>query len=1577
MNYRKLFFVFLLALSPFLYSDKKESSPKQNQKKIAILIGINHYGKEIEPLNYSASDSEKMKAILDEEYEIILLNDHRSDEFKPTYRNFQKQWEEALKKSPTTLLFYFSGHGFLNHEKKNALAMQDIKLFEPTEDEAKNEIFFHSENAILVEKLTEDIANYKIPKAIFLLDACRTSVPLRKDGKLKGSISGEAKSVFEDFPPEVKQAKGVAIITASEKEKPSKEYNELEGGLFTEYVVKALSGEVQDQNPEEYVTVEKLLGYTKDSMSKFQKKKDVPTDKLQAPSFITKEGKNNEKILILEKRPKDLPSPEEFLFFNRLKEKIRGKLTFYKNGFRKKLQFFQEVKKKAEGEEGYLRTPRDLDGIAEVEYEYEKNKKFFASQRKLGGDAIEFKSGLLLRDKSDGEKRAGWYYAAPTSDDPLETADKEAKFVRRTYDFNGNLLKEETYKNQKDLAPDESGIARSVRAYDINGNKTLEEYYDKDNQLTENSDQVARYVYTYDTNGRVLSEEFFGKDGNYIETKDEGIARVSYSWKQYTEKGKIIWRLERREYRGKDLKLKNKKGTRLALVKYKYDSQGRITEQAFFDEEEKPTNIEIEVSPSGEFWEGELREIGIWTDEKAKKEEKERYKRRQEEEKKLLLISDILQTELKDKRSLKIEMSKREWKYDERGNLIRFGVFQSEKEKVRPRYFLPGGIAEIRYGYDEKNNLTEIKYIGESGNAVGDESGASVYTKLYNLPCIENLKKDKQHCVAEYALLRPSGESITDKYGVGRYVFFYDKEGYVTEERYYKSGGGLEKNKEGKEVRKGELVLNTEFVTPVAVKKRKYNPACLTKIRSTHDCLADFRQFDTDQNLISDSQGVAIHRREFDEKGNLVSRYFLDATEKPVEHKSLAYYKEEWKKESGENQYSLNHIYYGKDNQPKENVIFDRKLYSKKGKLLKEEYYTIKEGKEIPGLSKYGYSAKEYSFYPTGFLQKEVFLDIERKPYFQNEFGFNEEKFITFEKVSDLKNNKVSETRFSYQARLKSDFFLSTQGKGRGTLYLSALEYLENGKLAKREEFFENEKLKILETYQAGNLSTRKVYRESGELFYKIKQEEGYYTKTAYNTNEEITEEAFVDASENYLIPEGKTYARKTVDRKKGEDIAYWGVKAKEKAVDRKGIHRERKIEKQIEGVGYCVIEENLGKEGKFVPNEKGMGKKETCYKTDQKKEIVLKIQFGSTEKELVAFDANGVAKYQKKEVEVPKNLKAIVAKRVEEAYYGKDGKLIPYNPFFTHAYTLYDYNKAGQLISDHYYNKDKKPTLNVSRYHKREMEFDERGRLKELKILGVDGKLTDASYFPARLVKKYSVEKLDKKELSVENTCAYGANGTQNNKPCVVKKFDGKNLISIENFLDGKAKAGYNGISKTFYKYDKNSRRIHALYQDASGNLKENARGVARETNLYDDKGKLLKNNRYNHLGLETMHTYYFPEKKKIKERVKYRILSPSKIQELETSKDFKENNLRALPRTLEERWVWNDPEDKIPSIYEKADESGRLVKKSYTLYFDNPRGSSEKRLIRLRLDKYFRPKSITFIPENSRHEEEVKKKL
>ena len=228
--------------------DRTGANPFEAGKKWAVLIGVNDYGDPgITDLRYCVADAKRVAATLTEHCgypaeNILTFTDDQvrahlhPNKFLP---GGVADWLGNARPGDTVFVF-FSGHGFLDHQKRGFLALQDTEL----ENLAKT--------SLATQDLRDMLHRCRASQKILVLDCCHAATERGEEST--GPSSEEIGRAFDD-------AKGLITLASCGKEEFSLEWPAKEQGLFTHHLDQGMRG-ASDANRDGYVTSGELYEYT-------------------------------------------------------------------------------------------------------------------------------------------------------------------------------------------------------------------------------------------------------------------------------------------------------------------------------------------------------------------------------------------------------------------------------------------------------------------------------------------------------------------------------------------------------------------------------------------------------------------------------------------------------------------------------------------------------------------------------------------------------------------------------------------------------------------------------------------------------------------------------------------------------------------------------------------------------------------------------------------------------------------------------------------------------------------------------------------------------------------------------------------------------------------------------------------------------------------------------------------------------------------------------------------------------------------------------------------------------------------
>ncbi|MBF6592915.1 MAG: caspase family protein [Thermaceae bacterium] len=240
----------------------------------ALVIGINNYRPYPEtpalpPLNFAESDARKMAQALRDPSEgrvskvrLLLDTDASKTAIEAELRDLSRRLTTA-----DTLVVYYSGHGMPNSQGQPSMMPSDAK----TNDE---------ETWLPLEEVQSLVKTHSGGKGrlILIVDACFSG--RSQPGSRSFTLPGR-----KDVPkPQTPTPSGQDVVLASSSDtQPSWEDSDLGGGVFTTYLLEAMSGK-GDANGDGVVTVGEAYAYAARKVEEFALRKgNAQTPKLYGP----------------------------------------------------------------------------------------------------------------------------------------------------------------------------------------------------------------------------------------------------------------------------------------------------------------------------------------------------------------------------------------------------------------------------------------------------------------------------------------------------------------------------------------------------------------------------------------------------------------------------------------------------------------------------------------------------------------------------------------------------------------------------------------------------------------------------------------------------------------------------------------------------------------------------------------------------------------------------------------------------------------------------------------------------------------------------------------------------------------------------------------------------------------------------------------------------------------------------------------------------------------------------------------------------------------------------------------------
>lgn len=225
-------------------SRQQQSEFNETGDKFAVVVGINDYSRYsgVSPLNYAVADATALADVLEANgYVVQLIVD--ADANKRFIQRAINNVAKAMDKrdnTDSTLLFSFSGHGFA----------ADGNNYLVTRDAVREEIV---ETGLALGEVQALLTETGVSRRVMFIDACRNDPNA-------GSKSIEGNSFVEH------SGEGVGIIFSTKAGDFSYESDRLSQGVFSYYLVEALSGKAAQNGK---ITLQGVKRFLEDRVRKW------------------------------------------------------------------------------------------------------------------------------------------------------------------------------------------------------------------------------------------------------------------------------------------------------------------------------------------------------------------------------------------------------------------------------------------------------------------------------------------------------------------------------------------------------------------------------------------------------------------------------------------------------------------------------------------------------------------------------------------------------------------------------------------------------------------------------------------------------------------------------------------------------------------------------------------------------------------------------------------------------------------------------------------------------------------------------------------------------------------------------------------------------------------------------------------------------------------------------------------------------------------------------------------------------------------------------------------------------------
>jgi hypothetical protein len=226
----------------------------------ALLVGVNKYDDpEVNTLRYAVADAKALYNLLTDpdrgrfspDKVKLLTSDATDKRARPTKANILwalKEWLARNVKAEDTVLIFFSGHGYVDGDRKYLLPIDTDTFYVPA-------------YAIDNREFIEGIDKLKAEKIITLLDSCHSG-GVSRAGKGVGDV------LSDDFYQEFEKAKGRVTLASCSGAEQSFEWPEKGHGVFTYYLLEGLQG-AANKHRDSAVTFDEVAEYVEQNVEKW------------------------------------------------------------------------------------------------------------------------------------------------------------------------------------------------------------------------------------------------------------------------------------------------------------------------------------------------------------------------------------------------------------------------------------------------------------------------------------------------------------------------------------------------------------------------------------------------------------------------------------------------------------------------------------------------------------------------------------------------------------------------------------------------------------------------------------------------------------------------------------------------------------------------------------------------------------------------------------------------------------------------------------------------------------------------------------------------------------------------------------------------------------------------------------------------------------------------------------------------------------------------------------------------------------------------------------------------------------
>lgn len=229
-----------------------------NSNDFFVLIGINKYeNRQIGDLKYAVSDAESLKSFLEKKTRYKLFDKlYDKDATKQKVMNIVNELSKKVTEKGR-IIFFFSGHG----ATRKGIHNKDLGYLLVHDSDINNLV----STGISMDEIYTWAKTLRARNVLFIFDAC-----------FSGIIGTSMKTEINYNLDFLARNIGRQVIAAGRKDDIIKEYDKLEHGALSYYLLKGLKGEADSYPKDNVITLGELKTYLENEVTNFTENKQRP-----------------------------------------------------------------------------------------------------------------------------------------------------------------------------------------------------------------------------------------------------------------------------------------------------------------------------------------------------------------------------------------------------------------------------------------------------------------------------------------------------------------------------------------------------------------------------------------------------------------------------------------------------------------------------------------------------------------------------------------------------------------------------------------------------------------------------------------------------------------------------------------------------------------------------------------------------------------------------------------------------------------------------------------------------------------------------------------------------------------------------------------------------------------------------------------------------------------------------------------------------------------------------------------------------------------------------------------------------